>query len=59
MAEQYRDGVVIADTQERIGCKDVALIFRRPGKTMATRDDKRHHQPTTQHSRALEETATR
>ncbi|MNX73423.1 hypothetical protein D3C86_1048200 [compost metagenome] len=59
MAEQYRDAVVVADAQKGVGCEHIALILGRRGKTMGTGNDKRHHQPTAQHGRTLEEAATR
>ena len=32
MTEQYGDTVVIADAQEGIGCKHIALVLRAQGK---------------------------
>ncbi|MNU88110.1 hypothetical protein D3C71_779130 [compost metagenome] len=57
--QQYGDTVVVANTQEGIGRKHVALVFRAHGETVGTGHGKRDHQPAAQHGTALEKTTTR
>ncbi|MNL10374.1 hypothetical protein D3C87_1311720 [compost metagenome] len=59
VAEQHGDAVVVANTQEGVGCKHVALVLRAHGETVGTGHGKRHHQSTAQHGTALEKTTTR
>ncbi|MCY1420125.1 hypothetical protein D9M71_357370 [compost metagenome] len=59
MAEQHGDAVVIANAQESVGRKHLALILRAHGEPVGAGHDKRHHQPTAQHSTALEKTPAR
>lgn len=56
MAEHHGDHAVRSDAQERIGYE---FFARRPGKTIGSRDDERHHQPAAEQRATFEKSTTR